>query len=266
LTEQSTETKTEQKRPIWQRLLMVLLLVVILIGVYQLREPAANWTPPPLTGDAGDLLYVSAFDGFTDEWEQYDDGRLIASIQEGVIQLSGQGGIPFSATKPIFADFDVQVTVNALENPADEGYGIVYRLQDPDNLYMFWISTDGFYRVNRLVDGQEKRLSTWIPSDTIQQGLDVENTIRVIGRGNQFQFFINGAQVQLCVPDEPDGESTFSGGECFGEMVDTLVDDNFAAGQLGVVINASSDAMTVNFDNFIVISPQDEPVDTGNQT
>jgi len=263
---EKTKHTPQSAPPLWQGVVGVLLLMAILIGINSLYEPAANWNPPPLTGDAGDVLYAAGFDAFEDEWQHIDDGRLYAAVENGMLRLSGRAGTPFSAAKPVFTDFDASVTVTARENPAHEGYGLVFRVQDPDNLYMFWISSDGYYRVNRLLNGEEKRLSTWIPSTAIEQGFDVENRIRVVGRGDEFQFFINGQQVELCVPDTPDGESTYSGGQCFGDMVTTLQDDTFSTGQLGAVINATADNMTIDFDNFIVISPQDEPVDTGNQT
>lgn len=244
----------QDKRALRRQIGILVFLGILIWMINQLYGMVLDWRYV-LTGTEGSVIYVAAFDGFGDEWQQYQ-GRRTAEVIDNALELRGDDGTFYSVAQPTFADFDIQMDVQALENPNDNGYGVVFRLQDPQNLYFFFISSDGYYRVSRVVNNTEKRLSTWIPSEHIKQGLNTVNRIRVVGLGNLFQFFINDQPVPLCIPDSPDGESTYSGGQCFGTMTQTLLDDTFSSGQLGVVIQATGDDMRVRFDNVVVYQPE----------
>ena len=286
------KTSSSKKRGFF----IILLLFGLLIVINLFYEPVSRYQPI-LDGKAGDLLYVSAFDGFVDEWQQYD-GRLEARVNGGglTIGVDEAGAVAWSASTPHYVDFDVEVEAGAIGGIEDNGFGIIFRLQTEQSLscdlplvilcgmedlipalrtwrlilptrnrieginhYKFLISSDGFYSVWRIDNGDEKRLSAWIQSPLINTGISEKNTIRVIGRGDQFQFFINDEQVDLCIPNDPKAISTFSGGECIeGRMVDTLVDDTISSGQLAMVAQTSQfgTGTVVRFDNVIVFSPQ----------
>jgi hypothetical protein len=140
----------------------------------------------------------------------------------------------------------------------NNGYGVIFRAQDAANYYLFLISSDGYYQVVRSVDGSQTELSTWIESPLINPGVDVENWLRVIAVGDEFQFFINGGPVALCIPDDPDAFSTFVGDTCRdGQMLTTLVDDALPNGQLGVIARTFDNVgVAVEFDNFLVYGPE----------
>lgn len=281
---------------------LILLLLLILIGINVLYVPAASWRSP-LTGAPGELLYAAGFDGFQDEWQQYV-GRQEAQIENGVLRISTENSaVIYSAARPFFRDLDISVSAQAVEGDVNNAFGIVYRLQEPStdcrmplqimcdladsggllgtglNLVfrqpeqatgysMFLISSDGYYSVWRgTPDGENSVISTWIPSEAIRQGLNAENRMRVVGRGDEYRFFINGEQVSLCIPDSPDGISTFYEvtGECIdGTMQPTLTDDTFREGQIALAIDAANSlpGFTIEFDDLIIISPQDDTQDS----
>ncbi len=245
-------------RRLLRRLLVFPVLGMILLGLIGLRQAALNWHPV-LSGEPGALLYVAAFDDFTDEWQQYQ-GVLEAQVVDGALRIGADDvdKLPYSVAQPYFSDFDLRMQARPLAGPENNGYGVVFRLQDPDNLYWFLISSDGYYSLYRKANGLQKKLSDWIASPPINTGLDVTNTIRVIAAGQHFRFLVNDQPVQLCVPDSPEGESTYSRGECVqGKMVDTLVDDSLAAGQLGAaVLTLDEPGVIVEFDNLVVLAPQ----------
>jgi hypothetical protein len=247
-----------------RRSVVLLLLIVILLAVLGLRQWVVNWHPV-LSGQPGALLYVATFDDFVDEWQQYQ-GRLEAQVIGQALQLGVDAvrSAPYSAAKPYFADFDLQVEARAIGGPVNNGYGVVFRLQDPDNQYMFLVSSDGYYQVRRKVQGIEKELSTWIASPLVNQGLGTTNHLRVVGTADRFRFYINGQPVQLCVPNNPEGVSTYSLDQCIeGTMVDTLVDDAISSGHLGVVAQSLDEpGVVVDFDNFVVFAPQPAEVQT----
>lgn len=54
----------------------------------------------------------------------------------------------------------------------------------------------------------------------VNQGISTVNRLRVVARGNQFQFYINGEQVQVCIPNNPDAQSTYFMDSCIdGQML-----------------------------------------------
>ncbi len=282
------------------RLSIFIVLIAILIGINLLYASIAD-TENILEGEADTLLYVSAFDGFLDEWQFYE-GQQSAQIINDTIQLNVT--VPSQATwsvaQPTFTDFDVTVRTQAVEGPIDNAYGIMFRLQsgrddncdlsfiilcdiggispfidlgihalvtsssgaNSINYYSFLISSDGYYSVTKVRDGVEERLSAWIQTPAINQDLNVVNTIRVVGRGSQFQFFINGEQMLLCIPNDSNATSTYAGGECIeGTMQGVLKDNTIATGQLGVVAQATQTGgggIAVQFDNFTVFSPSNK--------
>lgn len=255
-----------------RRLLVLIILVVLFVVLFFFIRSAASWKHAVVTGDAGALLYVASFDGgaadgFNADWEQYA-GQLSAQLDAGQLRISvgKPKGRAYSVAAPYYADFDLRVEARAVEGPIDNGYGVVFRLQDKANsnfednsYYVFLISSDGFYQVSRVVDGDEKIISVWNQSPLVNQGLDAVNRLRVIARSDQFSFYINDQPVQLCVPDDPNGESTFDAlGNCMGTMIDTLTDATIPNGQIGVsaiVTDTGGEGVVAAFDNVVVYAP-----------
>jgi hypothetical protein len=249
-----------------KRLLLILIPALALGGFYLLDRWLAD-QHYVLAGDSGVLIYAASFDGavdssdgsLNDEWEQYP-GRLEAVVENGAMRISvgEENGGSYSLTNRRFADFDLQVDARALEGPLDNGYGVIFRAQDRRNYYLFHVSSDGFYSVYRVLNGDKRELSAWIDMPVVNQGLNVINRLRVVARGSEFQFYINDQLVQVCVPNDPTGISTYFLDECVdGTMQDTLVDDTFPAGNLGVSVEAFRlpDApfeVVVEFDNLLV--------------
>lgn len=293
----STQQKTSRLRTWTKRLVILFVLLAILVGVNVLYDSYAN-TETILEGEAGDLLYVSAFDGFLDEWEVYD-GQQSAQIIDDTLQIAVgvANQAAWSVATPRFKDFDITLKATPIDGPIDNAFGVVFRLQsgadddtcdlpmvtlciadgiplvkagirllvdstsgsDAKNYYTFLVSSDGFYSVWKVENGVERKLSAWIKSPAVNQNMDAENILRVVGRGSQFQFFVNGEQMQLCIPNDPTATSTYSGGECIeGTMQSVLVDDSIPTGQLGALAQATQNGgggVIVQFDNVTVFSP-----------
>ncbi|MCU0514613.1 MAG: hypothetical protein MUE40_18830 [Anaerolineae bacterium] len=279
------------RRPLWLRLLLLLLLVALFLGVNALYAPAITWQGI-LSDEPGRLLYAAGFDGFTDEWQQ-SAGRDSHLIQEGHLQISvTTSNVIYSAARPIFADFDARVTLTAVGGSEEnEGAGLIFRLEEqrndcdmplktlcdlatidlfgvplrllfrpadraPQGYYVFLISTDGYYSLWRRDPAGFNKVTVWHNSHgLINTGLNVANEVRVVGRGDTFQFYINGQPVTLCVP-RPGEQPTGSADNCLGERVTAWQDGAFTTGRLGVVVHTADQPGTVvNFDQFIVLSP-----------
>lgn len=281
---------------------IVLLLCATIIG---LNTAAVTWANarPVLTAPPGDVLYAAGFDGFMDEWQQYE-GRLSAQIRDGVLRLSvdDTDATIYSLAAPVFRDFDLRVQATTVDGPIDNAFGVIFRLDKPQaacdlplvilcdvaqvpllsvplrlifrpssssatGYYMFLISADGYYSVWQAVatdtGTQARRVSAWIASEFVEQGIGATNELRVLAQGDTFRFFINGVPVALCLPDDPNAQSTYSAGQCIGgRMVDTWVNRDFALGQIGFVAQSTlsgGSGVVVEFDNLRIFSPLPAP-------
>jgi hypothetical protein len=278
----------------WLRLTLLILLFAGLIGLDRLYHTLLN-QQPVLEGTPGEVLYAAGFDGFTGEWEQFP-GRLSAQINEGVmrIEVGEVLSVPYSDAKPAFTDFDVRVTTTAVAGSEfNDGYGLIFRLTQNANtchmphimlcdlanidllrvpltllfaedtprttgFYMFLISNDGYYKLWRSdTNGNAEDVTPWMPSQQINLGLNAANTIRVIGRADAFQFFINGERVPFCIPDAGNQPTLGINGECLGgEVRDTWQDATYGEGRIGLVVRTDQTTGTVvEFDNLVVTSP-----------
>ena len=274
--------------------LLCLALLVLLAGSNLLYAALANGGMAT-TGADGDLVFAAAFDGFHDDWSLYEGGQYAAIMADELkLGVADTGAATWSTARHIYGDFDMTVTARALGGPIDNGFGIVFRMNDghedgcdlpavilcgladllplagaairqatgaskAESYYAFLISSDGFYSLYHADAGEMRQRSAWIPSPQIQQGLDAANGIRVIGEGANFRFFINGAQVELCLPNDPNDKSAYYAGECIdGAMQAVFVDNTLATGALGLMALSTvsgGGGVVARFDDVLVFQP-----------
>lgn len=247
-----------------RNIIVLLALIGVLAAAVLLDRASESWRPS-ISGEPGALLVAASFDGapsegLNDDWDQYD-GVVEARVDAGalLIGIDEANRGPWSLARPSLADFDVRVQARAVAGSiANNAFGVIFRVQDSASYYRFVISSDGYYRLVLTLDNDSNGESAWIQSPLINQGLDAVNTVRVIGRGDRYRFFINEQPVQVCVPDSADAEITFSGGRCFGTMVDELVESRLMHGQVGVIAESLSEAgrVEVAFDHVLIYVPE----------
>lgn len=243
-----------------RRLLPLIALISVFVALLLISRAVAG-RHYVVRGEPGELLYVAAFDDFLDEWEQAT-GRNSHQVVDGTMQIEieSEQQVVWSPAAPRFADFDATVKAGAVAGPEDNGYGLIYRLSDDrQSFYLFLVSSNGYYKVERYLSGQTpKPLSNWIASELVNTGIGATNRLRVVAKDDTFQFFINDQLAQLCIPNDPEAESTYRGGICIqGEMRDSLTDTSLTSGRLGVVAitEIGQPDVVAQFDNLVVYSP-----------
>lgn len=242
--------------------LLLVGLIIGLLAAVQLSRAAAGWRFI-VPDAAGVLLYATGFDAASDEWDEADDGRRLAQVRDGVLHLAldDASDSVYAPLRWSLHDFDLTVDATAVDGSENNGFGVIFRQQDARNYYYFLISSDGYYQLSRVVNDTARKMSNWIPSDAIQTGLDETNQIRIVARGNQFEFFVNGEALALCIPDSPDAESTYDEfvGECIGgQMLTTFTDELLTYGKVGLMAQSLDDSTTITFDRLVIYSPARE--------
>jgi hypothetical protein len=247
----------------WLFLVFSALLLALVIWLRGQTESFRYIVP----NDAGDVLYATTFDAATyaNDWSVQDRRNGTAAQGDDRLHLTFDEFTPrrdlLRSTAPyLLRDFDYRVQAEVTAGPLNNSFGVVFRQLDDDSYYVFFISSDGWYSVWRksAADLAPFALSAWIPSDAIRQGVGdgAVNDLRVVAAGDTFRFFVNGEPLLLCVPDDPDGESTYnSAGECVGgTMQNTLTDATIPYGKVGVAMQTIIDGeMAAAFDNAVVL-------------
>ena len=91
-----------------------------------------------------------------------------------------------------FADFALEVDARRVSGPMSNEFGVLVRYQPAtDEFYLFAISSDGSYAVEKYQANEWQKLVDWTESAAILQGETV-NRLRVTGQGDNMRFFVNG--------------------------------------------------------------------------
>jgi len=165
---------------------------------------------------------VRTDEGMTD----YDSGAYRIVVDRETSDYWGNPGKSFT---------DVRVEVDATKGggPDDNDFGLQCRYQDTDNFYAFFISSDGFYGIAKIIGGEYQLLGAedMLPSDSIRQG-DATNHIRADCIGSRLTLYANGDQLH------------------------SASDDTFATGDVGLIAGTFTTPGTdIRFDNFAVYQP-----------
>jgi hypothetical protein len=117
-------------------------------------------------------------------------------------------------------------------------YGIVFRVQDNDNYYVFYVSSgDGTYAIDKKVKGTVSELKGWTKSTYTKKGTAV-NRLKVVCQGSQISVYVNDS------------------------LLTTISDSSLSRGYIGLMVGkgASTYSLTVPdadavFDNLKISAP-----------
>lgn len=125
----------------------------------------------------------------------------------------------------IVEDFYLAVDARRLSGPETAAYGLIFR-QVGGNYYLFSVRDDGYYQFSLWYDYEWRPTIDWTQTEEILAG--ETNRLSVIGRGEDFEFYINDA------------------------FVATAEDDQLIAGETGLSVStaATDDTAVFIFDNY----------------
>lgn len=188
----------------------------------------AACNPPP--APTARLPYETGFDN-AGQWMQIADRQADISVQDGQLHIvvKQPDTLAWSVAGLALADFTLDVDAEPLDGPDDNGYGIIARRVDDENLYSFQISGDGYFIIQKRVKGEWTNLAgDWQAAQAIRPGRQV-NHLRVTCQGNVLTFAANDVQLAQ------------------------VTDGDLARGDIGMIASTFSEPdVHVAFDNVAV--------------
>jgi hypothetical protein len=213
------------------RLFLLLITLCTALIACSTMEPLPTLAPKPPT------RVVDTFqDDFSKDvgvWQTFDEAKAAAAIANGYLNITVKE--PFTVSLSIAAlnlnDFDLSVITKQTSVGTANGYGVIFRYIDDKNFYRFDIGGDSKWAVSRRMREQWIHLSELKSSAAIQPSPST-NTIRIVARGDSFEFYANGS------------------------LLGKLNDSNLAIGRIGLFASTFDDPKTqVIFDDVKVVKP-----------
>lgn len=218
-----------------KRVLLIFLFLLIIVPLsvscdvpmrirYQLNPP-----------EPGEILL---FDDFTVEssWEVWSDGFSVVDYDSGGLRFFVNQADFVYWSSPAQNFYDTLISVSALKvsGPDDNSFGVFCRYQNRDNFYYFIISSDGYYGIMKVLDGNHQLLS----SDQLEFS---ELILQGDGQKNQILAECSGPNLVLTVNNT---------------MLAVASDSDFAWGGVGLIVGTYDQVgVDILFDDFQVVQP-----------
>lgn len=165
---------------------------------------------------------ISAEDGITD----YIDGAYRIYVNSRNTDIWSNPGLNFN-------DAQIEVEAEKIGGDDNNDFGIVCRYKDTNNFYFFVISSDGYYGIGKILEGEQLLIGdeSMPPSEEINQG-NGTNHLRADCVGDTLRIHVNGV------------------------LLAEHQDDSFTSGDVGLLAGSFDNPGTdIHFDNFIVRQP-----------
>ncbi|MCC7160921.1 MAG: hypothetical protein IT331_00360 [Anaerolineae bacterium] len=142
-----------------------------------------------------------------------------------------------------YADAVIEANGYFHEGSGKYEYGIVFRASaDGTAYYILVVTEDGHYNVARYQDKKYTDLIPYTSSPIVATGVDNGNTLKVVMRGDRFDFYLND------------------------QFLDTVTDDALASGTAGLFFYNDTANTEVRFDQFTISTFSPPPTTTPEPT
>jgi predicted nucleic acid binding AN1-type Zn finger protein len=195
--------------------------------------PTTKTTEPSQLVPPSKLIYSDDFSNTSSGWPQesteagecyYKDGEF-----HGTVTKFDWAWWQYNRNAGRFSDFTLESDVRLVSGQNTSRYGLIFRCQDYDNFYLFLVSADGNYLMGTRLDGKWTELKRWTVSEYVEKDYS-SNHLKVVCKGSQIEVYANG------------------------HYLTTIIDNSFADGYIGGIIDTSESNAHVAFDNLKVYS------------
>lgn len=156
------------------------------------RTPTATPLPKP-----GDVLFHDIFIDNSSDWTIFDQNDAEGGVAGGsyVLTVKASGKVFWANPDPSLfqaQDQDISFETTLIDGRNNNvSMGALCRYVDNNNFYMFQITGDGQYEIEKVVNGSRTTLIDWTPSREIVAGRST-NLIQIICSGDALVFAVNG--------------------------------------------------------------------------
>jgi hypothetical protein len=220
-----------------KRFVWIVAVLFLAIGVLACELPVVGSSTPEVKKTIvvqQEILFQDDFSDSGSGWDQYSDEYAVTDYVDGMYRIwIGQSDYYNWATaSKNFSDVQIEVDVKNV-GEADGDAGIICRYQDSDNFYLLRITTDGYYGISKIYQGNEELLGATKlrQNNSIFTG-GATNHLRAECVGNRLSFYANGT------------------------LLADLNDADLASGDVGLIGGTfDKERVDLRFDNFVVYRP-----------
>lgn len=90
-----------------------------------------------------------------------------------------------------YRDFEIEARIQKISGIQNNGFGIVWGRKDSDNQFDFYISANGYYKINKSAYGTRHKMVPWTKTSYINQGNGATNKLTIRKTGNIIKFYVN---------------------------------------------------------------------------
>jgi hypothetical protein len=172
--------------------------------------------------------------GQTGAWdlESDDSGSTTIVPEQLLIEINEPQLVQYATlTEPVLSDFSLEVDGRILSGSPQSSYGILFRMQGPEQFYRFEVTGDGTYILERHEEGGGRALfmGDWLDSAFINQGINAVNRLGIDAQGPSISLFVNG------------------------ELIEQVADNAYSSGQIALDAGTFDMApLQVAFDNLTI--------------
>jgi len=215
------DIKTMPNRHFLPKLLIIFSLITVLSGCSMLPS-----------NQTGNVLVAESFDENPGVMQTYsrDTGNAEVDGGEFAIRTFEQNYLQWALVKLNFTDAVIEVSAHKVAGPDDNIYGVICRYQDDLNFYFLAVSSDGYYGIGRMLNGERMLLgSDQLQPTSVVKGGTSANDLRVTCSNTTLILEVNGQTL---------------------EMVN---DQSFSEGQAGLFAGEFTDTgLEIRFDNLLI--------------
>lgn len=217
------------------RLLAVLAAFSLAAMACSLTEVSTekNSASPDAAGPV--VLFEDDFSRGSSGWDRFSDESNTTDYLEDGYQIKVMEPSWYSWANPGKTFGDVRVEVDAWKAGGPDGdAAILCRYVDEANFYMLSITTDGYYAIIKVKEGEDALLGSddLEASSLIQTEAGAVNRLRADCVGDRLTLYVNG------------------------EIVADVTDSDFTGGDVGLAAGTYEEGGTdMRFDNFVVYRP-----------
>jgi hypothetical protein len=217
--------------------LMTRLKIPILLFIISLYLVSCSDVQLSLPGAKKPIFRDEFILGETGSWllESDEAGSTIIIPEQLLVEVNNPQLVQYATlTDPALADFYLEVDGRILSGPAQSSYGVLFRMQNPQQFYRFEITGDGTYILERHESDGSRTLfmGDWLDADAINQGINVVNRLGVEAQGSEISLLVNDV------------------------LLFQVTDDAYSSGYIGLDAGTFDVApVQVAFDNLVIHPP-----------